>query len=86
MKKNLKKVLGITLAAAMAMPMAAFAGEGGEVEVPEGSIELAYNLSTDDYSIFEQIIKDFTNKNRHINDFVLHGAMVVLNIYFLTLL
>ena len=32
------------------------------------------------------IIKDFTNKNRHINDFVLHGAMVVLNIYFLTLL
>ena len=62
MKKNLKKVLGITLAAAMAMPMAAFAGEGGEVEVPEGSIELAYNLSTDDYSIFEQIIKDFTDQ------------------------
>lgn len=31
-------------------------------EVPEGSIELEYNLSTDDYAIFQQIIEDFTNE------------------------
>lgn len=32
------------------------------------------------------IIKDCTNKHRHVNDFLLHGATAVLNIYFLTLL
>lgn len=32
------------------------------------------------------IIKDFTNKDRHINDFILHGSTAILNIYFLTLL
>lgn len=32
------------------------------------------------------LIKDCTNKNRHLNDFVLHGATAVLNIYFLTLI
>ena len=29
------------------------------------------------------IIKDFTNNNRHLNDFLLHGATLILNIYFL---
>lgn len=30
------------------------------------------------------IIKDFSNKNRHINDILLHFSSVILNIYFLT--
>lgn len=40
------------------------AGEqsASETEVPEGSIELAYNLTTDDYATFQQIIKDFTDE------------------------
>lgn len=29
------------------------------------------------------IIKDFSNKNRHLNDILLHLSSVVLNIYFL---
>lgn len=29
------------------------------------------------------IIKDLTNNNRHLNDFLLHGATLILNIYFL---
>ena len=29
------------------------------------------------------IIKDFTNNNRHLNDFLLHSATLILNIYFL---
>jgi len=32
------------------------------------------------------IIKDCQNKNRHINDFLIHFASLVLNIYFLKLL
>lgn len=32
------------------------------------------------------IVKDCTNENRHLNDFVLHGATVVLNIHLLTLI
>ena len=32
------------------------------------------------------LVKDCTNKDRHLNDFVLHGSTAVLNIYFLTLL
>ena len=32
------------------------------------------------------LIKDFKNKNRHLNDFLMHGASAILNIYFLTLL
>lgn len=30
------------------------------------------------------IIKDLSNKNRHLNDILLHLSSVVLNIYFLT--
>lgn len=29
------------------------------------------------------ILKDFTNKNRHLNDLLLHLSGVVLNLYFL---
>lgn len=32
------------------------------------------------------IIKDLTNKNRHINDILMHVAGVVLNCYFLNLM
>jgi hypothetical protein len=32
------------------------------------------------------LIKDCQNKNRHLNDFLMHGASLTLNIYFLTLL
>lgn len=32
------------------------------------------------------IVKDCQNKNRHINDFLMHGASLILNIYFLKLL
>ena len=32
------------------------------------------------------LIKDCRNPNRHVNDFLMHGASLVLNIYFLTLL
>lgn len=30
------------------------------------------------------IVKDLSNKNRHLNDILLHLSSVVLNIYFLT--
>ncbi|WP_130837509.1 ABC transporter substrate-binding protein [Lachnoclostridium sp. Marseille-P6806] len=33
-----------------------------EAKAPEGSIELAYNLTTDDYAVFQQIIADFTEE------------------------
>ncbi|MCR5272360.1 MAG: extracellular solute-binding protein [Lachnospiraceae bacterium] len=36
--------------------------EAAVTEVPEGSIELEYNLSTDDYAVFQQIIADFTEE------------------------
>lgn len=32
------------------------------------------------------IIKDITNKNRHVNDMLMHVASVVLNCYFLSLM
>jgi len=32
------------------------------------------------------IIKDIKNPNRHINDFLMHGASLLMNIYFLSLL
>ena len=32
------------------------------------------------------LIKDYRNPSRHINDFLMHGASAVLNIYFLSLL
>lgn len=32
------------------------------------------------------LVKDVTNKNRHLNDFLMHGASLVLNCYFLSLL
>lgn len=32
------------------------------------------------------IIKDFTNRNRHCNDIIMHFSSVILNIYFLTLM
>jgi hypothetical protein len=32
------------------------------------------------------LIKDCKNPNRHINDFLMHGASLIMNIYFLSLL
>ena len=32
------------------------------------------------------IIKDIKNPHRHINDFLMHGASLLMNVYFLTLL
>ncbi len=32
------------------------------------------------------IVKDCKNPNRHINDFLMHGASLIMNIYFLSLL
>lgn len=32
------------------------------------------------------IVKDFQNPRRHVNDFLIHGASVALNLYFLSLL
>lgn len=32
------------------------------------------------------LIKDCRNPNRHVNDFLMHGASATLNIYFLSLL
>ena len=32
------------------------------------------------------IIKDITNKNRHVNDMLMHVASIVLNCYFLSLM
>ena len=32
------------------------------------------------------LVKDFQNKNRHLNDFLMHGASLTLNCYFLSLL
>ena len=32
------------------------------------------------------LIKDWKNPNRHLNDFLMHGASLVLNCYFLSLL
>lgn len=61
-KRFAAKVIGVSLAGMMALPMVSFGASGTEVDVPDGSIELAYNLSTDDYSIFQNLIKDFTNQ------------------------
>lgn len=33
-----------------------------------------------------ELANDLRNPNRHINEIVLHGAIAVLNIYFLTML
>lgn len=30
------------------------------------------------------IIKDFTNKNRHLNEILLHLSSIILNVFFLT--
>lgn len=32
------------------------------------------------------LVKDCQNPNRHVNDFLMHGASLILNIYFLILL
>ena len=32
------------------------------------------------------LVKDVQNPNRHVNDFLMHGASLILNIYFLILL
>lgn len=32
------------------------------------------------------LIKDYRNPNRHVNDFLMHGASLILNVYFLSLL
>ena len=32
---------------------------------------------------FVGIIKDMTNKNRHINDFLMHFSSLILNLYFI---
>lgn len=61
-KRFAAKVIGVSLAGMMALPMVSFGASGTEVDVPDGSIELAYNLSTDDYSIFQKLIKDFTDQ------------------------
>ena len=42
---------------------AAEASEEETVEVPEGSIELEYNLNTDDFATFQQIIDDFKKES-----------------------
>lgn len=58
--KYSKRALGIILAGAMGVSMlggTAFADEG------EGGIELAYNLSTEDYSVFQELIADFTKES-----------------------
>lgn len=55
MKKRMTKILCAAMCLAMGTSSIAFAGEG------EG-LELAYNLSTEDYAIFEEIIKGFTEE------------------------
>lgn len=32
------------------------------------------------------LVKDYRNQNRHLNDFLMHGASAILNIHFLYLL
>ena len=45
-KRFTAKVIGVSLAGMMALPMVSFGASGTEVDVPDGSIELAYNLIT----------------------------------------
>lgn len=55
MKKRLLQVMCTAMCAAMGLSFTAFAGEG------EG-LEVAYNLTTEDFAVFEGIIKDFTEE------------------------
>lgn len=58
MRKNNKKVISATLCTAMC---ASILGGGVTANAESGAtIEVAYNLTTEDFSVFEQITKDFT--------------------------
>lgn len=55
MRKSSMKITGAVLCAAMCMSMT------GGVSAEE-TIEVAYNLTTEDFAVFEQITKDFTEE------------------------
>lgn len=57
MRKNSKKVISAVLCTAMCASM--FGGVAANAE-SGATIEVAYNLTTEDFSVFEQITKDFT--------------------------
>lgn len=57
MRKNSKKVISAVLCTAMCASM--FSGVVANAE-SGATIEVAYNLTTEDFSVFEQITKDFT--------------------------
>lgn len=57
MRKNSKKVISAALCTAMCASM--FGGVAANAE-SGATIEVAYNLTTEDFSVFEQITKDFT--------------------------
>ena len=68
MQKKHLKLLSLTLCAAMCGSLAACSSGGGDDSgSSEGSsggntLEVAYNLTTEDFSVFEQIIQDFTEE------------------------
>ena len=57
MRKNSKKVISAVLCTSMCASM--FSGVVANAE-SGATIEVAYNLTTEDFSVFEQITKDFT--------------------------
>lgn len=73
-KKEIMKLFSLVLVGTMAFSLVACGSSTSngkeevtnetnvEEEVPEGSIELDYNLTTDDYAVFQQIIADFTEE------------------------
>ena len=59
MRKNSKKVISALMSTAMCASM--FGGVAANAE-SGATIEVAYNLTTEDFSVFEQITKDFTTE------------------------
>lgn len=68
MQKRYQKIVCAVMCAAMGVSLAACGAEGAETTSGEGGseskkgIEVAYNLTTEDFSVFENIIKDFTEE------------------------
>ena len=59
MRKNSKKVISALMSTAICASM--FGGVASNAE-SGATIEVAYNLTTEDFSVFEQITKDFTTE------------------------
>lgn len=59
------------------------------IQIINVGLIMAFGLSVSWFGLAIAIIglvKDCRNKNRHLNDFLMHGASAILNCYFLSLL